>query len=193
MRSREKARRTLCQNNLQQIYFALAKESEKRVIPPKPTPAHVVGGWPVVVGRTLGTPNLYPAKGRRLDELRDQDRRLPAVYRCPSFDRGLHSSGVGHTSYGVNLERLELIQGHDPHLFERNWDLETIPRSQLLVWVVIGELPVGDKAAWAASPIFDPGSAAAGIGVHGGAINVCYEDGAIISLSIPAVTGTGNR
>ena len=79
MRSREKARRTLCQNNLQQIYFALAKESEKQFIPPKPTPAHMVGGWPVVVGRTLGTPNLYPAKGRRLDELRDQDQRLPAV------------------------------------------------------------------------------------------------------------------
>ncbi len=83
--ARERARETVCKNNLHQMNLALAQLAEVQKRLPAPAPPGVVGGWMVEVLPFIEAQNLKDAipQGLRVAEVTELLFKPPSVFRCP--------------------------------------------------------------------------------------------------------------
>lgn len=91
-RSREAARRAMCQSNLHQIGIAMGRYIELRKHVPNPAPMGQVGGWPIelmpfleeasLADQLLAAPSLSPGSFSPLI------RRRPTIFTCPTGYEG---------------------------------------------------------------------------------------------------------
>jgi prepilin-type N-terminal cleavage/methylation domain-containing protein len=91
-RSREAARRAMCQNNMRQIHLASRRYFELRKHGPNEAPDGQIGGWPIelmpfleeteLADQLLSSPSLDPANISPLV------RRRPTIFTCPSGYEG---------------------------------------------------------------------------------------------------------
>jgi len=172
--SREAARRTVCQNNLRQLSFAMRTYVETRKRYPDLATPDQASGWVVELLPFLEEQALQ-------DELKARPaltggnvsplaRKRPAIFSCPNgFDGDSSLAGVPATHYLFST----------PHETRRN--------RQRFQWSFIDALP-SNRLAWAAGPEgpqwhpFDDG---AGIWPHSGGYNQIHSWNESCSLVVP--------
>lgn len=83
--ARERARETVCKNNLYQLNLALAQFAEVRKKLPAPNPLDRVGGWTIEVLPFIEQGNLNNSitKGLAITDVSQSLYKPPAILRCP--------------------------------------------------------------------------------------------------------------
>jgi hypothetical protein len=109
-RSREAARRAMCQSNLRQIGIAMGRYIELRKHVPNAAPMGQVGGWPIELmpfleetqlgDQLLSSPSLSPGAFSPLI------RQRPTILTCPSgYEGDSELDGVPVAHYIVGVRR----------------------------------------------------------------------------------------
>lgn len=84
--SREKARETVCKNNLHQLNLAVGQFVHAHKKLPAANPPEVVGGWTVKILPFVEQGDLEESirDGMLIADAPDQLLRAPAIFRCPA-------------------------------------------------------------------------------------------------------------
>ncbi len=83
--AREKARETVCKNNLHQLNLSVASFAETQNRLPDSNPPGLVGGWSIEILPYLEQRNLaeHVQIGAAIADAPDMLLQLPSVFRCP--------------------------------------------------------------------------------------------------------------
>ncbi len=134
--ARERARETVCKNNLHQINLALASyhsTHKKSAIPGRKTPG-VVGGWAIDLLPFLEQSNLsnLSLNGSDPNTCPTELKSLPRIMRCPSQERRDDGDMVDNANYAIYMPRTLILDV--PNGFAHPWLASpTVERKDLLV------------------------------------------------------------
>ncbi|MGC1274002.1 MAG: DUF1559 domain-containing protein [Planctomycetaceae bacterium] len=152
--SRERARETVCKNNLHQINLAIAQFAEVRKQLPSPGQPGLVGGWTIEILPFIERKNLSQRirPGTKIDDAGELLLRSPLVFQCPARD-ALDDipDGVMAPSHYV------FVPSHERESF------------------MLFDAPVELQAPWASGPEMNAKAFGASIGPHHGGFH--YANG----------------
>jgi type II secretory pathway pseudopilin PulG len=151
-RSREAARRAVCQSNLHQISVAMRRFVELKKRLPDPAPMGEVGGWTVELLPFLEENNLASrfSTNPSLSQMhiRLLVRERPAIFTCPSaFEGDSDTKAIPATHYAMELFYGRNYAGsgaasRTDRIQLENWKFGDVTLDCRLPWVVGPELPL---------------------------------------------------